>query len=189
MRMRSSATTAVVMVAVAGCAPGPQGAPSSSGAPPGRGYVSEAKNAVLRTTPPPWDAPFPVRPQIDAAGMERLPFNFDGPQPYTVTVVVTVDGRTVPIPPQIGLDQEHAEQGSVHTHIENADRGIVAVEAKTAQERPTLKQFFTLWGLRYDQRCLGGVCGTVEVEVDDEPAPWDAPMQRDTTIEVTVTGS
>lgn len=191
--MQVRGTKAVLVVAavalLAGCAPGPSSAAGTAGGSAGRGYVSEAKDAKMRTTPPPWDAPFPVRPYIDAADMERLPFNFKGPQPYYVKIVVTVNGKNVPIPPQIGLDQEHAEQGSVHTHIQDADRGIVTVEGKTAKERPTLKQFFILWGVRYDENCLGSVCGKVEVLLDDAPTTWDTPLQREGMIQVKVTKS
>ena len=32
----------------------------------------------------------------------------------------------------------------------------------------TLGQFFTLWGVRFDGRCLGAACGTLTVTADGE---------------------
>lgn len=161
---------AVLLLAVSGvtvtaCQVGP--------APPGP--------AEARSGPPPWSAPRDAVSYIDKAGMERLPLDFKGPTPYYLKLIVTVDDNAVPLPVDIGIDRVRAEQASVHTH---ATDGIVNVEAKTAAERPTLAQFFTLWGVRYDAKCLGDACGGLEVQVNGEPAPWDTKLQRESLIEV-----
>src|SRR5262245_42746206 len=111
--------------------------------------------AEFRTGPPPWDAPRDAVSYVDAAGLERLPLDFRGPAPDTVRLTVTVDGAKVVVPGDIGIDRLRAEQASLHTH---ADDGIVYIEPKAGDERPTLRQFFILWGVRYDAECLGDAC-------------------------------
>jgi hypothetical protein len=119
---------------------------------------------------------------MDKAGFERLPLDFRGPTPYQVKLSVTVDGEAVQIPAGIGVDRVRAEQAAIHTH---ATDGVVYVEAKTTADRPTLKQFFELWGVRYDGRCLGDACSGLTVRVNGEPAPWDTKLVRESTIQVT----
>jgi hypothetical protein len=67
----------------------------------------------------------------------------------------------------------------MHTH---ADDGIVYVEPKATDERPTLKQFFILWGVRYDTNCLGSACGGVQVLLDGEPAAWNTPLRQEAAV-------
>jgi hypothetical protein len=137
--------------------------------------------AEVRTGPPPWDAPRDAVSYIDQAGLERLPLDFKGPAPYTVKLTVAVDGAPVQLPADIGIDRVRAEQAAVHTH---AGDGVVNVEAKTRGEQPTLPQLFSLWGVRYDAKCVGDACGGVTVLVNGDPAAWDAKLQRQSLIDV-----
>jgi hypothetical protein len=168
MRVRVLAVAAVLSLlpVVGGCQVGP--------APPGP--------AELRTGPPPWAAPRDAVSYIDKAGFERLPLDFSGPAPYTLKIAVDIAGKSVEIPPDIGVDRRRAEQAAVHPHTSD---GVVWVEAKTTAERPTLKQFFELWGVRYDGKCVGDACGEVTVLVNTQPAAWDTPLTRDSKIQVT----
>jgi hypothetical protein len=136
--------------------------------------------AEMRTGGPPWDPPRDAVSYIAAAGLERLPFDFRGPAPYTLTVSVTVDGAPVPVPAGIGVDRLRAEQAPLHSHA----GGKVHVETRKADTRPTLQQFFTLWGVRYDPRCLGDACGGVTVTVNGAPAAWDTPLVPKSRIDV-----
>lgn len=163
--MVAVAVAVAALPAVAACQVGP--------APPGP--------AVIRTGPPPWDAPRDAVSYIDKAGLERLPLDFRGPAPYTVKVVVTVDGAKVELPQDIGVDRVRAEQAAMHTH---ASDGVVAVEARTRAERPTLPQLFELWGVRYDGKCLGDACREVAVRVDGQPAKWTTELIPGSDIEV-----
>lgn len=135
--------------------------------------------AEQRTGPPPWDAPRDAVSYVDAAGFERLPLDFRGPAPYTVRLTVTVDGAKVVVPANIGIDRVRAEQAAIHTH---ADDGVIWVEPRSKDDRPTLKQFFALWGVRYDAKCLGDACGGVSVLVDGETKPWNTPLSREAAI-------
>ncbi len=160
----------LALVLLAGCQAGP----------------APAGPAELRTGPPPWDAPRDAVAYADAAGLERLPLDFSSPAPYTVNLVVTIDGDAVVIPANIGIDLVRAEQASMHTHAED---GVVNVEARTRNERPTVQQFFTLWGVRYDAKCLADACGGVTVLVNGEAAPWDTKLQRGALVQVAATHS
>ncbi|ONI72290.1 hypothetical protein BWI15_19775 [Kribbella sp. ALI-6-A] len=171
MRAGRRVIVAVVLAmlpVVAGCQVGP----------------APAGPAETREGPPPWDAPRDAVSYIDQAGMERLPLDFSGPMPYTVNLSVTVDGTAVKIPAGIGVDRVRAEQAAIHTHT---DDGLVYVEAKTQAERPTLRQFFQLWGVRYDGKCVGDACGSVKVELNGKPVAWDTKLVRQSTIEVVAT--
>jgi hypothetical protein len=139
--------------------------------------------ADLRTGAPPWDAPRDAVSYIDKAGFERLPLDFSGPSPYTVNLAVTIDGQPVQVAAGIGIDKLRAEQAAVHTHTTD---GVVWVEAKTAAEHPTLAQFFTLWGIRYDANCLANSCKALTVTVDGEPVAWDTPLVRNSHVVVAV---
>ncbi|TCO44588.1 hypothetical protein EV646_110302 [Kribbella antiqua] len=166
---RAGATAAALLLissVVASCQIGP--------APPGP--------AELRTGPPPWDAPRDGVSYIDKAGFERLPLDFSGPSPYTVALKITVDGKPVQIPAGIGVDRLRAEQAAVHTHTSD---GLIYVEAKTTSERPTLAQFFTLWGVKYDATCLADACKALKVTINGDPAPWNAPLTANSRIQVT----
>jgi hypothetical protein len=137
--------------------------------------------AEVRTGPPPWDAPRDAVSYIEKAGFERLPLDFRAPAPYSVKLSVTVDNAPVQVPSGIGVDRIRAEQAPVHTHSSD---GVIYVEARTRAESPTLKQFFDLWGVRYDAKCLGDACGGVTVRVNGEPADWNAKLALESMIEV-----
>jgi hypothetical protein len=168
-RWRRAGVTAAALLLMStvmgGCQVGP--------APPGP--------AELRTGPPPWDAPRDAVSYIDKAGFERLPLDFSGPSPYTLTIAVTVDGAAVQVPAGVGVDRLRAEQAAVHTHTTD---GLVYVEAKTTAEHPTLAQFFTLWGVKYDANCLADACKSLAVTVDGKPAVWNTPLTPNTRITV-----
>jgi hypothetical protein len=167
MRVRVLAVAVLSLLpVVSGCQVGP--------APPGP--------VETRTGPPPWDAPRDAVSYIDKAGFERLPLDFNGPAPYTVRLSVTVDGSAVQIPAGVGVDRVRAEQAAIHTH---AADGLVYVEAKTTAERPTLSQFFALWGVRYDAKCVGDACSSLTVRVNGKPATWNTELTRDSQIQIT----
>ena len=163
--VRRTACAALLAVGLVGCQLGP--------APLGP--------AEMRTGPPPWDAPRNAASYIEAAGLERLPLDFRSPAPYFAKLEVTVDGTKVTVPAGIGIDRVRAVQGPIHTHAAN---GVINIEPKTADERPTLKQFFMLWGVRYDGKCLGDACGGLTVLVNGKTARWDTPLQNEDFVQL-----
>jgi hypothetical protein len=136
----------LAILALTGCVPAAQPAP-----------------AVIRTTPPPWDAPRDAVSTIAAAGLTAEPLNSTGGgNPHIVVMSIEVDGWQVAIPPYVGLDRLRAQQSAVHTH-DTSNR--VWLEGRDT-ESITLGQFFTVWAVRFDDRCLGAACGEVVVTAD-----------------------
>jgi hypothetical protein len=142
--------------------------------------------AVLRTTAPPWAAPRDGLAQIQAAGLE--PSRLDdtsGQRRFTLTIAI--DGAPVALVPYIGMDRPRALQGPAHTHDGS---GLVWLEGRGA-DTVTLGQFFTLWGVRFDAKCLGAVCGTLTVTADGKKVAEPVGLRLATvaeTVRVDVTG-
>jgi hypothetical protein len=63
-------------------------------------------------------------------------------------------GRRVTVPANIGIDASGRYLAALHTHD---NTGILHVESPTASSY-TLGQFFAVWGVRLDARCIGGLC-------------------------------
>ena len=122
-----------------------------------------AEPAVIRTSPPPWDAPRDAVSYIEAAGLTAEPLNSTG-DTHIVMMKIEVDGWAVAIPPYIGMDRPRAQQAAVHTHDTTNQ---VWLEGRDI-DAITLSQFFTLWAVRFDARCLGAACGEVKVTADGQ---------------------
>lgn len=128
------------------------------------GRASVPGDPVLRETPPPWPAPRDGLAQFQQAGVESSRLD-DTTNQRRFTMTITIDGAAVPLVPHIGLDRPRALQGPAHTHD---DSGEVWLEGRGA-DTVTLGQFFLLWGVRFDDRCLGAACGKLAVEADGTP--------------------
>lgn len=108
---------------------------------------------LLDTGPAPWPAPDQVTARIAEAGLpaltgERLEYHVHA------HLDVLVNGISEPVPANIGIDQVGGRISPLHTHDET---GIIHVESAT-QQTFSLGQFFTEWGVRLDQQCVGGYC-------------------------------
>lgn len=95
--------------------------------------------------------------------MQRLPLN-DTSDPHVFAMTITRNGVGVEVAANIGVDRVRAWQAPVHTHDAS---GQVWLEGQ-GNRTVTLAQFFQVWGVRFDERCLGDVCGRVVVLVDGE---------------------
>jgi hypothetical protein len=67
---------------------------------------------------------------------------------------IYVNGRRVPLPAGIGIDELDGFISPLHTHDTS---GVIHVESPKV-ETFTLGQFFAVWGVRLTPRCLGGYC-------------------------------
>ena len=143
---------------------------------------AEPEPAVIRTTPPPWDVPRDTVSYITAAGLEAEPLDSRG-NSHVLTLSVVVDGFTVAIPPYIGIDRLRSERAVVHTHDTT---GQVWLEGRSI-DQVTLGQFFTVWGVRFDQGCLGAACDSVEVTADGKPVKDGAALKLAEVNSVEVT--
>jgi hypothetical protein len=91
----------------------------------------------------------------------------------------------VEVPAYVGIDRVRALQAPVHTHDIS---GQVWLEGRET-DAVTLGQFFTVWGVRFDDQCLGSACGTLMVNVDGKisSAPREVRLAVSRIIDITAT--
>jgi hypothetical protein len=145
---------------------------------------TEPAPVIQRSTPPPWSAPRDAVAYIEAAGLKPQPVS-NNQKSGMIELRITVDGAPVEVPANIGVDRLRALHAVVHTHDTS---GRVWLEGPGSDD-VTLGQFFTLWGVRFDDHCLGSACGDMVVKVNGV-APTDPREVRLTdsrTIEVSAT--
>lgn len=65
---------------------------------------------------------------------------------------IFVDGKAVPVPVDIGINQVARFISPIHVHDTS---GIIHVESPTVQTS-TLGQFFDVWGVRFTEDSIGG---------------------------------
>ena len=181
----AAAVTAVLTLTLGGCsnAPAPT-SPSSSGS---------SSSGTADATPddrslPPWPAPGDVPARVAAAGLDLGPMGTA--EHYHPHLSITIDGKPVPVPPNIGVDPNTGAMSAVHTHEGD---GTIHIEAHTVGEKFTLGQLFTQWGVALSPTGIGGVKakdgGKVQVirngtEVHGDPA--DVRLEPDQQIELTL---
>jgi hypothetical protein len=102
-----------------------------------------------------------------------------------VKLRITLDGAPVEVPAYVGIDRVRALQAPVHTHDTS---GQIWLEGRET-DAVTLGQFFTVWGVRFDDQCLGSACGPMLVTVDGKvsSAPREVRLAASRTIEITAT--
>ena len=142
----------------------------------------EPAPAVLSTGAVPAEAPRDAVSHIRAAGLAEQPLDTDS-DPFIVALRVVVDGEEVVVPAHIGVDRLRAVQAPVHTHD---DSGDVWLEGD-GNRFVTLGQFFTLWGVAFDDDCLASHCTGLSVLADGEPvsSPADLVLRGHEAIVVT----
>jgi hypothetical protein len=138
--------------------------------------------AVQRSTPPPWDAPRDSISYMKAAYLEPQPLSTNE-NSRVIDLRITFDGAPVEVPAYVGIDRVRALQAAVHTHDTS---GQVWLEGRDTSG-VTLGQFFTLWGVRFDDHCLGPACGAIAVKVDGvaSSAPGELRLAASHTIDIT----
>jgi hypothetical protein len=140
--------------------------------------------AEQRSTPPPWSAPRDAISYITAAGLNAQPLG-SNENSRVVKLRITVDGAPVEVPAYVGIDRIRALQAPVHTHDTSGQVWLEGRETGAV----TLGQFFTFWGVRFDDQCLGSACGVMLVTVDGKvsSAPREVRLAASRTIEITAT--
>jgi len=130
--------------------------------------------AELRTGSPPWPAPRDGISYFTLAGVPASRLD-DRTDQRVLTLGIRIDGAPVALVPNIGIDLPRALQAPAHTHDTS---GTVWLEGAGARN-VTLGQFFTVWGVRFDDRCLGAACGTLTVAADGKSVdhPGDLVLQ------------
>ncbi len=69
---------------------------------------------------------------------------------------IIIDGHSVIVPANIGINQIEGFMSPVHTHDNS---GVIHVESPTIRNF-TLGEFFDVWGVRFTQKCIGSYCDT-----------------------------
>jgi hypothetical protein len=138
--------------------------------------------AEQRSTPPPWSAPRDAITYITAAGLEPQPIS-GNESSGVVDLKITVDGARVEVPAYVGVDRLRAVQAPMHTHDTSGQIWLEGRETDTVM----LGQFFTVWGVRFDDRCLGSACRELWVIVDGEvsSSPTEVRLAGSRIIEIT----
>jgi hypothetical protein len=131
----------------------------------------------MATTAPPWPAPVlhGGTAYVQAAGLPLLAREALQVH-YHAHLDVIVDGQAVVVPAYIGfavINGSTAGVTTLHTHDKS---GVVHIESPN-HARYTLGQFFTEWGVRFTEACLGPYCSgngkTLTVSVNGAPYRGD----------------
>jgi hypothetical protein len=129
--------------------------------------VIDARNSTAKIDPALGTWP-PVYTDLRAALTTLgLPGLSDTVEHYHAHIHLIVDGRDVPIPEDIGLDQSSQTYSPVHTH---AVDGVIHIEADQKGYRSDLQNVFDVWGVRFNPQCVGGYCDGVKMWVNGKPS-------------------
>lgn len=86
---------------------------------------------------------------------------------------IYIHGTHVNIPAFIGINDTEGFISPIHTHDE---LNIIHVESPTIQKF-TLGQFFDIWGLLFNDKCIGGYCtnsnSKLQIFINGKEAPSD----------------
>lgn len=127
--------------------------------------------------PPPWLAPTDAPARVTAAGLSLG--SMGTAEHYHAHLDLLVDGQSVPVPTDIGVDQTSGAMSYLHTH---AADGLVHVEAGRAGQPFTLGQLFTQWNVRLSAAQVGGLKAvdgkTLTLFVNGKQVPGDPARLR-----------
>jgi hypothetical protein len=146
----------------------------ASGPQLGPSFGSMDKLPGILETPPPWDANTgKLQLRLRAIGLPAL--TAEGQVVHIHQHLdLFVNGKAVKVADDIGIDPQGGFISPLHTHLQT--EGVIHVESPT-QERFGLGQFFAVWGVRLDAKCLGGECAgkgkVLRAWVDGKPVTGD----------------
>jgi hypothetical protein len=104
-----------------------------------------------RTSAPPWAAPTDVEARVKAAGLTML--TAEGTALHIHQhLTVTVDGKAVQVPAEIGIDEQAQRLSAIHTHDTS---GIIHVESPVVKTFH-LGQVFAEWDVDLAKGEVGG---------------------------------
>lgn len=129
----------------------------------------EALAASGGATPPPWPTPADASAAIHAAGLTPLAGEGTADH-YHAHLDVIVDGKSVPVPADVGIDEQSQRISALHIHDGS---GVIHVESPTAGTPYYLGQVFREWNVALSQTQVGGLhadsTNTLTVYVDGKP--------------------
>lgn len=111
----------------------------------------EALAASGGAQPLPWAAPSDVPAAIEAADL--TPLTGEGTADhYHAHLDIIVDGKTVPVPAGVGIDEKGQRISALHTHDQS---GVIHIESPTKGTPYYLGQLFREWDVALSQTQLG----------------------------------
>jgi hypothetical protein len=132
---------------------------NSDGGPSGSRTAPEAviptapmTTASGRTTDPPWSAPADPAARVKAAGLPMLGEESNVEHIHAHLDVI-VNGKPVPVPADIGIDEQAQQISPLHTHEAN---GVIHIESPV-KVAFSLGQFMTEWDVALTQDSIGGL--------------------------------
>lgn len=129
--------------------------------------------AATGTGTPPWAVPAEPSAGISAAGLSMSPMTADGAH-FHSHLDIRVDGRSIPVPANIGISAATGAMSELHTHDTS---GIVHIESAANSDRYVLGQLFAEWGVRLTRTQIGGLTAagdqTLTAFVDGKPYSGD----------------
>jgi hypothetical protein len=112
--------------------------------------------AGILETPPPWTAnnnDSKLQLRLRSIGLD--PLTAEGQVVHIHQHLdIYAEGQKVTVPAQLGIAAGGGFISDLHTHD---DTGIMHVESPEVRSF-TLGQFFAVWGVRLDAKCIGGLC-------------------------------
>lgn len=135
--VRGAAVGMVVVFVVSACS---ESSPESSGTRANSGTVLARQ----------WPAPDDPADLVAAAGLTLGPMGTA--DHYHAHLAVSVDGETVEVPANVGVDTATGQMSGLHTHT--AD-GLIHIEAAAKGQRFTLGQLFKQWNVQLGATSLG----------------------------------
>jgi hypothetical protein len=143
----------VVVIVLAG---GGSGGGSSSGLTSHKDSVPASAQLALVDTPPPWKPNYTqLQQRVKAMG---LPGFNETTFHIHAWLHIYDDGKPVPVPANIGVDQAAQFLSPIHTHPvapENPE-GIIHMEADQQYDF-TLGQFINVWGIKFSDNQIGSL--------------------------------
>jgi hypothetical protein len=108
--------------------------------------------AVGADTSPPWPAPSDATAAVRTAGLPMM--STEGQVEHIhAHLDVLVDGKSVPVPADIGIDLTSGRMSALHTHD---DSGVIHIEAP-ARRQFSMGEFFTEWGVSLSDNNIGAL--------------------------------
>lgn len=146
----------LLVLVVTACSTSGTGSASHSptgSVPAGGGKTPGPSASPLSSGLAPWPVPAGEAARIVAAGLpalsqEQLAYHIHA------HLDIIVDGKSQPVPAEIGIDAQAQLISPVHTHDAT---GIIHIESPDRRTF-TLGQFFTEWGVLLNESCVGGYC-------------------------------
>ena len=124
---------------------------------------------------PPWPAPSDTARRAEVAGLPLGPMGTA--EHYHAHLDVLVDGESVEVPANIGIETGTGVMSALHTH---SNDGVVHIEAGRSGQPFTLGQLFTEWDVRLTPNKLGGLTAgngkSLRVYVDGDQVEGDPAM-------------